>query len=313
MGTNSNLTKARIAKNDEFYTRLEDIEQELYWYKDYFKDKVVYLPCDDPTFSKFWTYFHLCFDFLGLKRLVSTHFSLTERTYKAEYCGGNDSDITVATYTDLEGNGDFRNQECLDILNSCDVVVTNPPFSLFREFVRTVSDYDKKFLILGTVNAVTYREVFTLIKENKCWAGYSFNKVMDFVMPDSYEIKGKGYVDSEGKKHGFVPGIAWYTNIDTPKRHEKMILENKYSPEKYPTYDDREGIIEVSKVTSIPGDYYGMMGVPITYLDKHCPEQFDIVWLDGPDPNIWYAAPVLNGQRTYRRIIIKRKEENNNG
>lgn len=260
MSANANLHKAKDAKNDEFYTQLTDVAKELMHYKEHFKDKIVLCNCDDPTWSAFWKYFHLNFAELGLKKLISTHYDKTEPTYKMEYTGGDDNDIEVGVKTPLEGNGDFRNQECLDLLDECDIVVTNPPFSLFREYVAVLMEHHKKFLIIGNKNAITYKEFFPLLKNEDVWIGC--NNVHEFEQPD-------GSI----KKFG---NIGWFTNLDIQKRHEKIILWKNYTSEEFPDFDNYEGI-NVNKVTDIPCDYNGIMGVPITYLDKHNPEQFEIL------------------------------------
>lgn len=260
MAANANLHKAKDAKNDEFYTQLTDVSKELMHYKQHFKDKIVLCNCDDPTWSAFWKYFHLNFSALGLKKLISTHYDKTEPTYKMEYTGGDDNDIEIGVKTPLQGNGDFRNQECLDLLDECDIVVTNPPFSLFREYVAVLMEYEKKFLIIGSQNAITYKEFFPLLRDDKVWIGC--NGVKEFLQPD-------GSI----KKFG---NICWYTNLDIKKRHEKLILWKNYTSEEFPYFDNYEGI-NVNKVTDIPCDYDGIMGVPITYLDRHNPEQFEIL------------------------------------
>ena len=262
MAANANLHKAKDAKNDEFYTQLTDVSKELMHYKQHFKDKIVLCNCDDPTWSAFWKYFHLNFAELGLKKLISTHYDREEATYKMEYTGGDDNNIEVGVITPLEGNGDFRNQECLDLLDECDIVVTNPPFSLFREYVAVLMEHDKKFLIIGSQNAITYKEFFPLLRDDKVWMGC--NGVKEFVQPD-------GSI----KKFG---NICWYTNLDVAKRHEKLILWKTYNSNEYPTYDNYDAI-NVDKITNIPIDYDGVMGVPITFLDKYNPEQFEIIGL----------------------------------
>lgn len=259
---NANLHKAKDAKNDEFYTQLTDVSKEMMHYKEHFKDKIVFCNCDDPTWSAFWKYFHLNFAELGLKKLISTHYDREEATYKMEYTGGDDNNIEVGVITPLEGNGDFRNQECLDLLDECDIVVTNPPFSLFREYVAVLMEHDKKFLIIGSQNAITYKEFFPLLRDDKVWMGC--NGVKEFVQPD-------GSI----KKFG---NICWYTNLDVAKRHEKLILWKTYNSNEYPTYDNYDAI-NVDKITNIPIDYDGVMGVPITFLDKYNPEQFEIIGL----------------------------------
>ena len=263
MSANANLHKAKDAKNDEFYTQLTDVSKELMHYKQHFKDKIVLCNCDDPTWSAFWKYFHLNFSALGLKKLISTHYDKTQPTYKMEYTGGDDNDIEVGVKTPLEGNGDFRNQECLDLLDEADIVVTNPPFSLARLYIATLMEHDKPFLIIGDLNWITYKEVFPLLKDNKIWLGNC--AVKEFIQPD-------GSIKKFGNK-------LWFTNLDHKKRHEKLVLWKNYTPEEYPTYDNYDAI-NVDKVSDIPCDYNGVMGVPITFLDKYNPEQFEIVGMD---------------------------------
>ena len=241
---NANLHKAKDAKNDEFYTQITDVAKELMHYKAHFKNKIVLCNCDDPTWSAFWKYFHLNFAELGLKKLISTHYDREEATYKMEYTGGDDNDIEVGVKTPLEGNGDFRNKECLDLLDACDIVVTNPPFSLFREYVAVLMEHQKKFLIIGNKNAITYKEFFPLLKDDKVWIGCT--NVKEFLQPD-------GNI----KKFG---NIGWFTNLDVAKRHEKLILWKKYTPEEYPTYDNYDAI-NVNKVAEIPCDYCESWGV----------------------------------------------------
>lgn len=291
MSTNANLHKAKDAKNDEFYTQLTDVSKELMHYKQHFKDKTVLCNCDDPTWSAFWKYFHLNFSALGLKKLISTHYDKTQPTYKMEYTGGNDNDIEVGVKTSLDGNGDFRNQECLDILDEADIVVTNPPFSLFREYVAVLMEHEKKFLIIGSLNAVKYSECFPFIMNNQMWLGN--NNVHNFMQPD-------GIV----KKFG---NINWYTNLDFAKRHEKIILWKEYNDKEYPKYETYDAI-EVSKVTNIPVNYNGIMGVPISFMSKYNPEQFEIVgeFNHGSDNIFDLAKPIINGKELYPRIAIRR-------
>ncbi len=295
MSTNTNLHKAKDAKNDEFYTQLTDVSKELMHYKQHFKDKTVLCNCDDPTLSAFWKYFHLNFSALGLKKLISTHYDKTQPTYKMEYTGGNDNDIEVGVKTSLEGNGDFRNQECLDILDEADIVVTNPPFSLFREYVAILMEHEKKFLIIGSLNAVKYSECFPFIMNNQMWLGN--NNVHNFMQPD-------GTV----KKFG---NINWYTNLDFAKRHEKIILWKEYNDKEYPKYETYDAI-EVSKVTNIPVNYNGIMGVPISFMSKYNPEQFEIVgeFNHGSDNIFDLAKPIINGKKLYPRIAIRRINSN---
>ena len=295
MSTNANLHKAKDAKNDEFYTQLTDVSKELMHYKQHFKDKTVFCNCDDPTLSAFWKYFHLNFSALGLKKLISTHYDKTQPTYKMEYTGGNDNDIEVGVKTSLEGNGDFRNQECLDILDEADIVVTNPPFSLFREYVAVLMEHEKKFLIIGSLNAIKYSECFPFIMNNQMWLGN--NNIHNFMQPD-------GTV----KKFG---NINWYTNLDFAKRHEKIILRKEYNDKEYPKYETYDAI-EVSKVTNIPVNYNGIMGVPISFMSKYNPEQFEIVgeFNHGSDNIFDLAKPIINGKELYPRIAIRRINSN---
>ena len=236
---NKNLHKAKEAKNDEFYTQLNDVSEELRHYKEHFKDKIIFCNCDDPTWSAFWRYFHLNFEHLGLKKLISTHYDREKPTYKMEYTGGNDNDIEAGVKTPLEGNGDFRNQECIDLLKEADIVVTNPPFSIAREdFIPQLFEYKKKFLIIGDLNWVTYKIIFPLLKNNEMWMGYS--AVKEFLQPD-------GTIKKFGNK-------LWFTNLDIKKRHEKLILWKNYTSAEFPRYDNYDAI-NVDKVSNIPCDY----------------------------------------------------------
>ena len=286
---NANLYKARNAKNDEFYTKIVDVSNEMKHYKSYFKDKIVYCNCDDPKRSAFWRYFHLNFDELGLKKLISTHYDKNEPTYKMEYTGGGDNDIEVGVKTPLEGNGDFRNQECLDLLDEADIVCTNPPFSLFREYVAALKEHKKKFLVIGSKNAITYKDFFPLLKKGDVWIGY--NNPSEFITPD-------GSI----KKFG---NIGWFTNLGIAKRHEKLVLRKKYTPEEYPRYDNCDAI-NVDKLSDIPMDYDGVMGVPISIMEKYNPAQFEIVGFkkgdDGRD-----LVFTREGERRvpYLRILIR--------
>ena len=290
LAANANLHKAKDAKDDEFYTRLTDVSKELMHYKHHFKDKIVLCNCDEPTWSAFWKYFHLNFSALGLKKLISTHYDKTEPTYKMEYTGGDDNDIEVGVKTPLEGNGDFRNQECLDLLDEADIVVTNPPFSLFREYVAVLMEHQKKFLIIGNKNAITYKEFFPLLKENKVWLG--FTNAKEFLRPD-------------GSIKKFV-NTGWFTNLDINKCHEKLILWKNYTPEEYPKYDNYDAI-NVDKVSEIPCDYDGVMGVPITFLDKYNPDQFEIVGLGISNSGIEIGVkPYSPEHKKYRKEIQKR-------
>lgn len=269
---NSSLNKAAVVKEDEFYTQLSDIEKELRHYKEQFKNKIVLCNCDDPDWSNFWMYFKLNFDFLGLKKLISTHYDANTPTYKLEYDGKK------VKKTDLSTNGDFRSPECIKLLEEADIVCTNPPFSLFREYVAKLIEYDKKFLIIGNQNNITYKEIFPLIKDNKLWLGY-YSGDMAFKVPDYYEAREtRFWIDENGQKWRSFGNITWFTNLDTTKRHEELILYKNYTPEEYPKYDNYNAI-EVSKIAEIPIDYDGIMGVPITFLDKYNPDQFELLGL----------------------------------
>ena len=261
MAANANLHKAKNAKNDEFYTQLTDVSKELMHYKHHFKDKIVFCNCDDPTWSAFWKYFHLNFEALGLKKLISTHYDKTEPTYKMEYTGGDDNDIEVGVKTPLEGNGDFRNQECLDLLDEADIVVTNPPFSIALEhFIPILVEHGKKYLIIGDLNWIPKAYVFPLIVRNEMWLGY--NSVKEFVQPD-------GTFKKFGNK-------LWFTNLDHKKRHEKLVLWKKYNDIDYSKYTNYDAI-NINEVSDIPIDYDGLMSVPITFLSYYNPEQFEII------------------------------------
>ena len=304
MATNANLYKAKKAKNDEFYTQLTDISKELMHYKQHFMDKIVFCNCDDPTQSAFWKYFHLNFSALGIKKLISTHYNKDEPSYKMEYTGGDDNNINVGVKTLLEYNGDFRSQECLNLLDEADIVVTNPPFSLFREYVAVLMEHKKKFLIIGNQNAITYKEIFPLIKDAKCWWGAS-DCVRWFGIPDWVDMKYK--LNQYGERIAEGARSRWWTNLDHKKRHEKLVLQKTYNQNDYPKYDHINAI-EVEKVAEIPMDYDGIMGVPITFLDRYNPSQFEIIWLDGLDTNQWYGSgPAINGKKKYRRLFIRKK------
>ena len=252
-----NLNTARSVRNDEFYTRFDDIRLELENYAGQFAGKTVYCNCDSVSFA-FWHYFHKHFTELGLNGLIATCYG--GEACEAVYNGGDDDDTMVFDKIELGGNGDFRSSECIEILKSCDIVVTNPPFSLFREYIAQLVEYDRKFLIIGNKNAVTYKEVFPLMRDNKIWLGC--NNVKEFLQPDM-----------SIKKFG---NIGWFTNLDIKKRHEKLVLDKCYSRLMYPKFDNYEGI-SVSRVKDIPCDYDGIMGVLVTYLEKHNPEQFRIL------------------------------------
>lgn len=279
---NDNLKKAKKEKNDEFYTQLSDIEKELGHYKEDFKDKVVFCNCDDPEESNFWNYFALNFEFLGLKKLVSTHYEDEKPSYKLEIIKDINGDGKInkldTVKTPLKQNGDFRSPECISILEESDIVVTNPPFSLFRDYVAQLIEYDKKFIIIGNQNSITYKEIFKLIKENKIWLGYGFNRGVAHFINKHYVDYASDLDHKEGMIR--VSGIVWFSNVETKKRHEDIILYKTYNghEEEYPKYENYDAI-NVDKVKEIPLDYDGEIGVPITFIDKYNPDQFEIIAL----------------------------------
>lgn len=302
---NLKLTRARKAKNDEFYTRLCDVENELRHYSEHFKDKVVLCNCDDPTWSAFWKYFHINFKILGLKKLIGTHYEQEKpSSYAVVYDandsenGKNDDNTYKADIIPLVGNGDFRSDECLEYLKECDIVVTNPPFSLFREFIGTLRSYNKKFLVVGNKNAINYKCIFDLIRDNKACLGYSNISILD--LPDGTERKDGGL-------------SRWFTNLEIKKHYEDLILIKTYSEINYPKYDNYDAI-NIDKVKDIPMDYDGIMGVPISFIDKYNPNQFEIVgltyeWASGSIKINGYSdyTPSVNGVQKYRRLLIRRK------
>lgn len=331
---NTNLTLAKANKKDEFYTQLSDIEKELKHYKNHFKGKVVLCNCDDPRVSNFFHFFSYNFEKFGLKKLIATCYKSqdsdlfsqnnSERAIYLEYTGdkngNNVPDAEEIGIKHLQGDGDFRSKECIELLKQADIVVTNPPFSLFREYVSQLVEYDKKFVIIGNLNALTYRDIFKLIKENKLWFGHSIHSGdREFRVPQDYPLNAAGSrVDEEGNKYIRVKGVRWFTNLDYTERHEDLLLYKTYSPEEYPTYDNYDAInVDVTK--EIPMDYRGVMGVPITYIDKYNPDQFEILGMAssaGYNPDIVGipfigdkdARPLINGKNTYARVFIKNKK-----
>ena len=305
---NSNLRTAKGVKNDEFYTRYEDIEAEVMKYRKQFRDKIVYLPCDDPAEKKseFWSFFVNNFDSFGLKKLIATHYNEEGKAYKIWIDSDTTNDGFIddadAMQEDLKGNGDFRSPECLEIMKECDIVCTNPPFSLFREFVDAIMTADKSFLIIGNQNAFTYKEIFKLIRDNKIWTGY--NMVKKFNQPDG-SIKTFG-------------NVCWFTNLDTIKRNEELVLTKNYDINIYPNYENYKAI-EVDKIANIPSDYFEVMGVPITFLDKYNPNQFEILGHTSSS-DISDAVEelrtdskhrnrgLINGKEKYDRVLIRRKK-----
>ena len=335
--SNKNLSDAKKAKNDEFYTRMNDICDELYYYRDQFVGKKILLNCDDPETSMFWKYFELNFDQLQLEKLTSTHYDPEQPTYKLEMTRGVDvnGDGQMDAYdivkTPLLGNGDFSSAECIELLKEADIVVTNPPFSLFRDFVTLLMEYDKKFLIIGNKNAITYKEVFPLIKDNKIWVGYKpMGSDMYFMVSDEYKEwlvenkkKNSGYKIIDGEVFGRAQAV-WFTNLDVKKRHEPLKIWCDYDPEKYPKYDNYDAI-EIGRrdkkgkwkgdVSLIPCDYYGIMGVPITFLDSYCPEQFKIIGHEHDlEGNGGDGVPegqfiIFGDTGVYKRILIQRVDQ----
>lgn len=319
---NSNLHSAKNAKKDEFYTQLADIEKELRHYKEHFKDKTVFCNCDDPRVSNFFRYFSYNFESLGLKKLITTCYknqnaelfssNESERAIYLEYTGdknGNkvpDPEEIGIQY--LDGDGDFRSSESINLLKEADIVVTNPPFSLFREYVAQLIEYDKKFVILGNMNAITYKEIFQLVKNNKIWFGQSIHSGdREFGVPDEYPINAAGYrIDDDGKKFIRVKGVRWFTNLDFEERHEDLILVKRYNPDEYPKYDNYDAI-NVNVTKDIPCDYPGAMGVPITFLDKFNPDQFEIIGLGISNSGLEIGVrPYKEEHKRYRKEIQKR-------
>ena len=324
---NKNLNQAKNAKKDEFYTQLVDIENELRHYKAHFKGKTVLCNCDDPRVSNFFHYFSYNFEQLRLKKLITTCYKNqnrdlfsqndAEQAIWLEYFGdrnGNrvpDPEEIGIHY--FKGDGDFRSQECIELLKEADIVVTNPPFSLFREFLDVLMKYDKHFLIIGNVNAVSYKETFQLIKANKLWLGASIHSGdREFGVPKDYPLNAAGCrEDEKGNKFIRVKGVRWFTNLDYKERHEDLILFKAYNPDDYPKYDSYDAI-NVDKTAEIPMDYDGVMGVPITFLDKYNPDQFEIVGLDRyVEDNPKYGHRfTIDGKETYARILIRRRQTN---
>lgn len=311
--SNKNLRKANKAKKDEFYTQLVDIEREMKHYKDQFRGKVVLCNCDDPLESNFVKYFSMNFEGLGLKKLIATHYKdanlfTYEPPYKLEYTGdknGNRMPDPEEFMTEMIGTGDFRSDECIELLKEADIVITNPPFSLFREYLSQLMEYNKKFLIIGNTNAMTYREVFKLIKDDKLRTGYTnFNVGMFFVVPDDWEQFH--HIDENGKKIARVSTSCWFTNLEVEKHKQDITLYRKFDPKEYPKYDNYDAI-NVDKTSEIPTDYDGVIGVPITFLDKYNPEQFEIVGLGISNSGIEIGVrPYREDHKKYRKEVQKR-------
>ena len=338
---NKNLHSARTAKTDEFYTQLVDIEKELKHYKDQFRGKVVYCNCDDPYESNFFKYFASNFNALGLKKLITTSYSGSpivggqlplfqvagtkgKQPFKIEIKEVPDTDKDGAinlddvkyllkhdknTATPLKGSGDFRSDECIELLGRADIVVTNPPFYLFREFVAQLMEHKKKFLILGDQNAITYKETFGYIKDDKLWLGYDNGGTKWFQVPMDYDITTESRKKIvNGVKYFSMGRILWFTNLDTTKRHENLILYKKYTSKEFPKYDNYD-VINVDKVSDIPMNYKGVMVVPITFVDKYNPKQFEILGVANSARWIGYKClTLIQGRKIYNRILIKLKK-----
>ena len=298
MSKNTNLNKAKEAKNDEFYTQREDIERELSHYKEFFKDKIVYCNCDDPVESEFWKFFVRVFKDWGLKKLMATHYEPDEKNYayRLELCGDVNGDGRIdendePTKTPIQCNGDFRNQICIEFLKEADIVVTNPPFSLMREYIMQLFEYGKQFVVIAPLNCLKYRDIFKLIQEKKMWAGYSNPKV--FRVPDG--TVGSGVFIQDGRTFKKFGNVLWVTNLDTTKRHSMIDLRgNYYRKELYPTYDNFDAI-DVSKVEDIPCDYQGYIGVPVTFVQSYNPEQFELIGMGTGD-----TAKLIGVTKNYR-------------
>ena len=330
---NKQLSQAKKGKKDEFYTQLADIEAELKHYREHFAGKTVLCNCDDPRMSNFFYYFVLHFHHLGLKKLITTCYKnqnpdlFSQNTsgqavylvYEGEDIGSPPNPNIAGLAHPLQGDGDFRSPECIKFLEEADIVVTNPPFSLFREYVAQLIEYGKKFIIIGNINAVTYKEIFPLIQTNQIWLGPSIHSGdREFEVPSSYPLTAAGIrIDDQGRRYIRVKGVRWFTNLDFPQRHQALILHKKYRPEEYPHYDNY-GAINVDKTADIPCDYDGVMGVPITYLDKHNPDQFEIIGATesegrGFSAGLWdesskVSQPLVNGERKYKRIFIRKRK-----
>lgn len=325
-----NLDTAKLSKKDEFYTQLSDIERELKHYKNHLINKIVYCNCDDPRVSNFFHYFSYNFEKFGLKKLITTCYknqdmvllsqNNSEQAIYLEYTGdknaNNIPDPEEIGIKHLNSDGDFRSKECIELLKQSDIVVTNPPFSLFREYVSQLIEHDKKFVIIGHQNAISYKEIFKLIKENKIWLGFGFKGGAAHFINKHYE----DYAVAGDHKEGMirVSGVVWFTNLDISKRHDDLILYKQYNDEEYPTYDNYDAI-NVNTTKDIPIDFKGVMGVPITFLNKYNPEQFEILGLSAsagynkeivgiPFLGDKDARPLINGKNTYARLFIRNKK-----
>lgn len=350
---NATLNRAFIVKKDEFYTQYEDVAREMVKHRSQLKGKVVLCNCDDPFESAFFRFFVLHFNTIGLAGLTATCYAgspMAGREYPLEGGGGAykavvtevpeetlvrpDGSLDLESLFAMQGNslvhladdGDFRSDECEALLKEADIVATNPPFSLFREYIGQLERYEKNFIILGNMNAATCKEVFPLFRDNKVWYGESIRSGdRKFYVPDGYPLNAAGCgIDERGRRFIRVKGVRWFTNLDTSRRHEPIELTRRYIPDEYPRYENYDAI-DVGRIQSIPSDYEGVMGVPITFLDKHCPDQFEIVMLANgnartnvssktlaevgyrPHPEDRGGVGIINGQRVYARILIRRK------
>lgn len=325
VATNKTLQQARKSKSDEFYTQLSDIEKELKHYRQHFEGKTVLCNCDDPRVSNFFHYFSYNFEKLGLKKLITTCYKSQDMNifsrhdseaaiyleYNGDKNGSKIPDVKEIGIKKLKGDGDFRSPECVELLKEADIVVTNPPFSLFREHVSQLISHKKKFLVIGTWNAITYKDIFRLLMQDELWIGINSNRNFSgFIVPDHYPLHGtEARLDESGRRIVSSNNTCWFTNLDNAKRHENLVMYRTFDPSIYPTYDNCDAI-EVSKVNEIPYDYGGVMGVPVTFMNKYNPSQFEILGLD--DPNLVYPdwrgrGPDLNGKPLYRRIMIKHR------
>ena len=319
---NKNLNKAKEAKKDEFYTQLDDINNELKHYREHFRGKTVLFNCEDPRVSNFFTYFAYNFEFLGLKKLITTCYKNQDMdlfsqnqsdkavylVYEGDKNGDHIPNADEIGVMPLKGDGDFRSKECIELLKEADIVVTNPPFSLFREYVAQLIEYDKKFLIIGNVNAVKYKELFPLIMNNKIWLGASIHSGdRKFWVPNDYELNAAGCgIDETGRKYIRVKGVRWFTNLDYKERHENLILYKHYSPEEYPKFENFDAI-NINRTEDIPCDYNGVMGVPITFMDKYNPEQFEILGVGIAGLGLAAGVkPYKPEHKKYRKEVQKR-------
>ena len=318
MNKNAALHAARKGKKDEFYTQLSDIEKEMLHYKEQFRGKSIFCNCDDPRVSKFFHYFSYGFEHLGLKKLVTTCYkSDNSNLFSKEDCatglhleyngdknGNRVPDPEEIGVMPLKDDGDFRSAEAIELLKQADIVSTNPPFSLFREYVAQLMEHDKKFLIIGNLNAIAYKNIFSMVQSNKIWLGASIKSGdREFGVPDSYPLTAAtSRIDDAGKKFVRIKGVRWWTNLDYQQRHEDLLLYKKYTSQEYPKYDSYTDAINIDKTKDIPIDYKGVMGVPITFIDKYNPEQFEILGLENNPKNL-----MISGKAKYVRILIKNR------